>query len=355
MIPKAKGHIYSYKDFTDEDLEVNPEETEEIFIEDLRKIDSISYMDLTYAELYEFVCKQWKLYKKDLKTEFRYRNKYFLQKFCVNFADPDDDVVECINKYTLSDWKPKAKNNEIDDRTLKIELFRYIDRIDSLYADKTYLVKSEHIYQLVLDLSRQIEEVDNLIDSGHANDLVNFDELNLYVLPIYILDAKTDEYLRISNFCYENYTFDEYYYVISDLYDALKIYVATNFHMLDLYNSNQKVTVYNSRKQTFSKVTFKAYASTATENKKVYSYVEQNMPDTYSPSIEISIDPEAKNVLAGNMIPRKLCDYRFSVRGHYTHVWKGKKGNQHREKIWVEPYEKNKDKPWKIIKETKLH
>ena len=37
MIPVAKGHIYSYRDFTPEDLKVQPEETEEIFIEDLRK------------------------------------------------------------------------------------------------------------------------------------------------------------------------------------------------------------------------------------------------------------------------------------------------------------------------------
>lgn len=354
MIPVAKGHIYSYRDFTPEDLKVQPEETEEIFIEDLRKLDSINYMDLTSAEYWEFIAHQWKLFKKDLKHEYRYRNKYFLKEFCISVPDPDCDVNEFINKYTLSDWNQTTKDKHIDDRTLKIELFSYVDRVDSLFAGDVYLVKVEHIYQLILDLSRRIECADQAIRNGWGDRLVSNQEFNLYVFPVYILNFKAERYFRISEICYGKCTINEFYDLIFALHEALKAFVATNFYMLDLYESNNKVSVYNENKRMFNNVTFKAYATTATSNKKVYSYIEKNMPDKYSPSIEINIDPDRENVLAGNVIPRKLCDYRFTVRGHYTHVWKGKRGNQRREKVWVDAYEKNKEKPFKIIKETKL-
>ena len=162
------------------------------------------------------------------------------------------------------------------------------------------------------------------------------------------------KYERISDFAYGEIDCENLMYLLDDIRDALKVFASTNFYMLDMYNSNDKVSVYNKRTRRFSNMTFKAYSSIATNDKKLYCYLEQKNPNKYTPSIEIEIDTDRSNILAGTDIPRRLCDYRFSVRGHWSHRWIGKRGNQRLVPVWIDPYEKNKDKPFKIIKETRL-
>ena len=37
------------------------------------------------------------------------------------------------------------------------------------------------------------------------------------------------------------------------------------------------------------------------------------------------------------------------VRGHDSHRWVGTGDNKHLKRVWIDPYEKNKDKPKQLI------
>lgn len=354
MIPESKGLIYSYKDFDQSDFELTTSDIDfdqdEIF-----NVDYIDFTDLTAGEQQGFVFDNYNKYKKDIKTDYRFRNKYFFKDFVVRYPSNNEDST-IINRYTLSGWNAASKRKGIDDRTLTLDLFSYVEEVDTLYRDYRFLVKTEHIYQLLQDINRYMTFVEGELIGKEdlGNQYAIDEEINLYLLPIYIYSKKLDKYTRISDYIYGKRTYATLSDILVDLYESLKLFASVNFYMLDMYNSNDRVTVYNTNTRRFSNLTFKAYSAVATNNKKVYAYIDKKMPNNYSPSLEININSDRSNILAGTDIPRKLCDYRYTVRGHKSHRWVGKKGNQHLEEIWIDPYEKNKDKAWKIIKETKM-
>ena len=353
MIPQSKGLIYSYKDFNQKDLEVDMNIVRSTY-DDICQLDTINYGDLTTGEQMHFNGNNYIKYKNDVKSEGKYRNKYFFKEFAIRYKDDDDLDIEKINRYSLSSWNAKSKHKGIDDRTLSIDLLKYNTVKNKMSRYDLYIVKTEHIYQLIKDLEDYLGYIafDLIRDNNLRNCKVSRNNINLFVLPIYIYDQ--NKFRRISDIFYNEYTYDDLHDAVGDLYLALKYFVSANYYMLEMYNNNDRVTVYNCKTRRFSNMTFKAYTSVATNNKKVYSYTDRNMPDKYSPSVEISINTDRYNIFAGTDIPRKLCDYRFTVRGHKSHRWVGKRGHQHLEEIWIDPYEKNKDKPFRIIKETKL-
>jgi hypothetical protein len=349
MIPSSKGLIYSYRDFSAKDLEVFDDpldfETDDIF-----KKDTVNFLDLEVSEFIDFIRKKFVQYSKDVNTDYIYHNKYFFKEFCVRFFEDSLRNKQSIYHYSLSGWDIMSKNKGIDDRTLTIAMYDFADSARLTYK---FIVKTEHIYQLIKDLKDTSDYVYyELVLKEDKLTLANDQLVNLYVLPIYLMN--NGEYERISDFAYGEIDCENLMYFLDDIRDALKVFAATNYYMLDMYNSNDKVAVYNKRTRRFSNMTFKAYSSTATNDKKLYCYLKEKNPNRYTPSVEIEIDTDRSNILAGTDIPRKLCEHRFSVRGHWSHRWIGKRGNQRLVPVWIDPYEKNKDKPFKIIKETRL-
>lgn len=347
MLPRSKGLIYSYRDFTEQDLNLTESDLR-FSLKSIESLDNINLEDLTVEEQSLFMQKNFHAYKNDMNTKMNYRNKFFFKEFCIRYPS-DHENIDKINRYSVSAWNDYSKRKHIDDRNLTVELFDAY--LNSGRARRTlrFIVKTEHVYQLIKDLYNTLRIIDDF------NDVVVTDnDVNLYVLPIYVYHTYTNEYIRISELVYNDYTMDTLYNILEKIRNSLKEFAAINYYMLDMYNSNNKVDVYNTKTRKFSNVTFKAYASTADNDKKVYSYIHEYKPNEYNPSIKINIDTDRPNVLAGSDIPRKLCDYRYTVRGHKSHRWIGKRGNQQLKEVWIDSYEKNKDKPFKIIKETKL-
>lgn len=353
MIPESKGLIYSYKDFKSKDFDLLDSDIN-FNVSEVEEVDCINLDDFTTAEHNHFVSKYWVRYERDIIRDNIYTDKYFFKDFTIKYPSDDDIDIEFVNRYTISGWDAQDERKGIDSRTLTIDLFSYDNNTDIMYRDDRFLLKTKHLYQLILDLRNYRRYLDQeiLIKRKLDKVLVSDNDVNLYVLPIYILVQ--NRYVRISDVFYHRETYEELSRLLDNLYNSIKLFLSTNYYMLDMYNSNGKVSVYNTKTRKMSNITFKAYSVTANSNKKVYSHVDTKSVDEYTPTIEIQIDSDRSNILCGTTIPRRLCDYRFTVRGHWAHRWVGKKGNQRLQKIWINSYEKNKDKPFKIIKETKL-
>jgi hypothetical protein len=58
------------------------------------------------------------------------------------------------------------------------------------------------------------------------------------------------------------------------------------------------------------------------------------------------------NMFAIRDFSKRVYEYKMQVRGHEQHYWVGSGPNKRRILRWVNPYYKNKDKPFKVIREV---
>ena len=72
----------------------------------------------------------------------------------------------------------------------------------------------------------------------------------------------------------------------------------------------------------------------------------------FANKIDLTLHPRRKNMyIDASRQPARFCDYKFQVIGHYQHYWVGHGKNKTRVLKYIDPYYKNKDKEFKIIKE----
>ena len=51
---------------------------------------------------------------------------------------------------------------------------------------------------------------------------------------------------------------------------------------------------------------------------------------------------------------RNICQYRIQVTGHISHRWVGTGKDKHLEEVFIQPYFRNKDKPFRSVKKVIL-
>lgn len=383
MFPNTNGLIYSYRDFKPSEIHYKG------FIpyDAMRRLDYIDVSKLEDNEVINFIDKYYRKFEEDI-MEFNTRfGKYFFKEFCIKDYDHNGDDV--YYRYKISDWDEEDRSRGIDSRILNADVYKY-NPDSGVYTNETsYVFKTTHVYQIIRDVERKADFLRSRLNTGQSKgiDAVTTSILNLYVLPVYMRfgthhqiineDGTIDKtvvesggvsnkkYHRISDIGYayysrsylDNWDFDTTIRYLDEIKDILKAFAATNFYLLDMAENGNDITIYNYDTNRTSRKSFKSYVSKAKGDigKEIKlsiteSFVDKSKQRLYH--INVYMNTEHDNTYV-EPIPRKLCDYRFSVRGHYATYWCGSGPDKHKVLRWIDGYEKNKNKPYRIIKEFK--
>jgi hypothetical protein len=273
-----------------------------------------------------------------------------------------DDIMISNNKYNdtpitftycLSD-RNDDKNRD-DERVLECGLYSYKNDEYGHFM-MTFKIKLEHILTAIDNFKNNIryikehliDESDSVLSTEENNKLIN-----TYVIPIYIFtkrhrDSKP-KYVRFSDHVkndnalyvltlleFINYSLERYVYV-----NTLAWYTLN--HSTSYKISTDTKTIFGTKKS----VNRENLANIARKNKHIVVELDK------AHNIPLVINTTRKNMYYGTSTKAcSLSSYKFQVIGHYQHYWVGK-GRKTRIKYWIDPYFKNKDKEFNVVKEYK--
>ena len=344
---------YSYRAFSKEDLK-------DINIWSSKELDKFDYIKIP---CFSNVTKRSQFaYYRDMAKDVLNTSGKFVPAVFKNIAVKDDIkfISQPINDqrpytpitftYCLSD-RNDNKNGD-DERVLECGLYTYEDE-DPCHFMMTFKIKLEHVLTALDNFKNNIkyikEHFADMIDSPEDNNKL----INTYVIPIYIFTKRRRDdiphYKRFS----DHVKNDNVFYVqtlLEFIIYSLERYVYIN--TLSWYTLNRRTSyqISTDTKAIFSSkkpVNRTNLARTARENK--YIVVELDKAH----NIPLVINTTRKNMYYGTSTkPCSLPAYKFQVIGHYQHYWVGK-GRRTKIERWIEPYYKNADKEFNVVKEYK--
>lgn len=335
---------YSYKSFKETDIKYR----DVIEYKEVKRYDNISLESVNHRNL---VVESFKKLKNDVMGDQKYYKKFFFNEVCLTYNEYHEsysyscfkvknELVKFNTIFRVDEWDKLDNAHNIDSRCLTIDIFIKDINIAS------YKVKVEHIYQLILDIDR--------ITGNYLNNKIS--DINLDVLPIYAVINENvythyDNYKRISKIDFKNIKY--IISVLNDLLVSLMLFYGINYHIVETIDNAEykEISVSNEYAHSIIKDENMVTPQIVPANSDVIRIIKLNMPDYGC----VKIRHNTKNVRNSNIV-RKMCDYKFQVEGHFHNYWIGseKKGTRQLITKWVEPYYKNKDKPFKIIKEVKI-
>ena len=197
---------------------------------------------------------------------------------------------------------------------MRIEVYTKIADRDKLVVDYRFLVKSEHIYQLFANLNR-------------VQDLSVYDS---HIVPMYLIDGF--KYVRYSDYIFENHITPKFRdLILQFLLSALGRIIA--FNSLCCVKDDETI-----EKTKCDNVIVNVNYFIADSDK--YQYIKLGNKK--------SVGTKSKNGL--RQVDRNICKRKYQVRGHWHKYWVGKRGEQHLEVKWIEPYYRNKDEQYSLIR-----
>ena len=326
--------MYSFKSITPEDLMFREYET----LQEVRRYDYINLVhmdkDIKREVLKEFMSEYEEAFShgRDYKDSICYRSyfKDFVIREAVDKENKDDHTDVRFYAFKIR-GRVIVSGDQFckDNRVMEITLYTLHN--DAYMRDAKFLFKLSHKDQLFID-------IDNLLDKKH-------EDRNYHILPLYlntyrVAEGKYERASIVANYHNPDH-FDHY---LNMVIQSIARFNAINYHLLSLVEDNKPVEVYSDGDYRPFENLVQYIKEEATEDKRVKVKLAENCI--------ASIKPDNRNIYDhSNIIIRKLCDYRYQVRGHYQGYWYGTKGNQVKKYVWKEAYFKNKDKPFRIIKE----
>lgn len=347
MIPQVNDSIlYSYKSFIKEDLEFEGFKT----IDELNKLDYISLEKYPKSSQgYDsFLTNYFQKYKTDTLGDRIFYKIFLLKEFLLKIRN---DNIDGYYRFEVSDWNKEDNDNNKDTRHLTCDFYMIMNNQEHKLS---FRVKVDHIYQLICDLRGYI----NTLTRELKEDVSFKDKLfgmNTYVLPLYLYIENinlNNKYKRISDIapCINNYQIRN---MLALIEEALRLFCSLNYSLVSTASSDEPTNIYCPDTNKMQHRTFKSFVKKATEDKTIVVDIAKiPFVEEKNNTLHAIISTQKNNIIV-NQFPRKLCDYKYQVRGHWHKYWVGTGDDKHLEKRWIQPYYKNKDKDHKIVKEIK--
>lgn len=332
---------YSYKSFSKEDIkDINiwsPEEIEKFDNVKLDHLTSVQKGLITrhYDDMYYDV---WQTTGEMIPAIFKQIAVYDKIKH-----NPKVEDLNAVFTYSLSD---RESTDGEDERVLECGVFNHKDD-DTYEFILTFKIKLQHVLSARDNFRKDINNIRMLLAKGNESD-----SINTYVIPIYIY-AETDnndkpKYVRFSNFV-KNNDLIRIHTLLEIILWSLNRYITVN--TFTWFNLNNRTTYYVSTnlKAPYSSpkkaINRQNFTRMVRSNKNLV--IRLDTPH----NICLVMNTTRKNMYSGTS--GKLCSlssYKFQVIGHYQHYWVGK-GRKTRIKKWIDPYFKNDDYQFNVVKE----
>lgn len=342
---------YSYKSFKNEDL--IPDENEILDLNNLDRIDYFNFWNIS-EETYQKIDTLYSKYAKDFE-KYDWDEKDFIffrcifKEFVVRFKVIDKNMSDIDNyiapggyiRFKIIDNFPGSNINE---KILSIQY--YLITSGKSFNMYSVRIKLTHKDLILNNVENTIKHYELKLNDNHYDDAINkIKNLNLHVLPIYVYNKKSKKYESISTLK-DRKDYDSIYNIFSGIAGNLRTFNALNYYMLCKLENNDNMDFLKSDNSIVSSSLVEYMKYEAHEDKKIRIRIDND--------VNLNLYTKNDNIYShDNKVVRKLCDYRFMVSAHWHHYWVGSKkdGTAHRIRKWVESYEKNKDKQYKIIRE----
>ena len=339
---------YSYRAFSKEDLK-------DINLWSSKELDKFDYA--TIPQGWTAIGKRIQFsHYREMAKDVLNESGEFIPAVFKNIAVKDtveigkDNLCPITFTYCLSDRNDNEKGD--DRRVLECGLYSYKNDENGHFM-MTFKIKLEHVLTALDNFKNNIKYIKEHLTEVDPSEEENNKFINTYVIPIYIFTKrrKNDRphYKRFSDHVMN----DNAFYVLTLLefmVYSLERYVYIN--TLSWYTLNRRTSyqistdteaIYSSKKP----VNRTNLARTARENK----YIVVDLDKAYN--VPLVINTTRKNMYYGTSTkPCSLSAYKFQVIGHYQHYWVGK-GRRTKIRYWIEPYYKNADKEFNVVKQYK--
>lgn len=359
-IPKAEK--YSYTSFSTKDLFIN----RFYYNYNLDDCDCIDFTNKTPEDTLAWLKENFLKYEEDVNSDTSHYKFYFLRNFIFkekfhtlkpneldyqyHLFDYIDRESNLIWEFNISNWDDSLKSRGIDNRTLRVTVYR---ESGSVYI--SYLVKLDHIYQCILDLDR-------IIDAFKANTL-SANDVNYNVLPIFMVYMPSKgpcNHIRISKLLTKQISGETKGRVLYYILHGLIRFAVLNYKMIIATEKNSKskeekqktkrVSSNNNTPRKRIKVDLEVPVDQESKNNIVSILLDEKE------GISVNINTERCNVYYSRKddILVNVIKYRTQVHGFWNHYWCGKGENKTLEARWIEPYIRNvssKNRSKKVYKE----
>jgi len=334
---------YSYKSFYKKDLkDINVWSADE-----LAKFDNVNLTHLTSFQRSRLFVHYEDMYYDVLKTTGEYIPSIFKDICVKDTCSLFRDKYNLYFTYSLSD---RDDTEEEDERVLECGVYEHDfdkDGTEKFNFVMTYKIKLQHVFSARNNFRKNINQIREML--AHGDDK---SRINTYVIPIYLCTERDDpanyHYIRFSDYVLG----DDSAYIhglLEVMIISLTRYMFVNtFVWYNLNNRNSyhvsydREVPYTTKKDVVSR---QKLASKARSNKNLVICLD----NAYN--IDLVMNTRCKNMYSGaSRKPCTISSYKFQVIGHYQHYWVGK-GRRTRIKRWIDPYYKNVDEQFNIVKQ----
>lgn len=349
VLPKAEK--YSYSSFSIKDLFIN----RYYYNYHLDDCDCIDFTAKTPEETLNWFKENFVRYEEDVNSDTSHYKFYFLRNFifkekfhCMEPNEKDyqyhlfdylDKDSNFIWEFNISSWDDTFKSKGIDNRTLKVTIYR-----DTGAVYLSYLVKLDHIYQCILDLDR-------IIDALEANTL-SANDVNYKVLPIFMVympgrASGPCNHVRISKMLTKQISGETKGRILYYILHGLIRFSVLNYKMIIATekNSKSKESKPKAKRESSNsttprkrvKVELEVPVNQESKNNIVSIFLDEKE------EISVKINTERPNVYYSRKddILVNVIKYRTQVHGFWNYYWCGKGENKVKEARWIEPYIRN--------------
>ena len=319
-------------------------------IRDLKRIDFIDLTVYLTKDKYNML-KTWiDNYMVDYQDNLPISDVYFFEDFVIREYIDD-------NSGDIRYWYYHIE----DDKYLILESYTWVEKAGMLLFDAGIRVLLSNYTFVWIILT-------HLQDENHDNRKT-FNRESFYLLSRLGVFFKYNDIYNI--YSYQDSNNDEDFY---DGYDVRVFYPASEFG--NLYNKDKihLVDIFAAGIGRFAAVNNYLLRSVEDNIEIRYRYTDDNQDYIHSTVVNSFIDEvvgptedkpvimdigkiranisNPDNIFTIRNFSKRVYEYKMQVRGHKQHYWVGSGVNRHREVRWKNPYYKNKDKPFKIIREV---
>jgi hypothetical protein len=251
-----------------------------------------------------------------------------------------DAKIDFVFTYSLSD-----RDSTDGDDTRVLECGVYNENGSNFMM--TFKIKLEHVLSARDNFRTYVNEIRKQIAQGSTEGI------NTYLIPIYLYaeregDTKPPKYTRFSTFVKDD-SLEYIHGLIETMLFSLNRYIFVNTFAWFNLNNNTSYhisTDINAPYITPKKVVNRQNLARIARSNK-YLVICLDNPH----NICLITNTARKNMYsdASNRL-YSLSKYKFQVIGHYQHYWIGK-GRKTRIKKWIDPYYKNDDYQFNVVKE----
>lgn len=312
-------------------------------LDEIRRKDYISLLNVNNEDLKEFFTnKMMEIVDAYNNYTTSYKDYIFFRHYFKEFVIREKvrtESGEDIGQTRYYHYKISGERNKTSDfRILNINIYTSLK--DAIVNELSVKIFLSHTIFMFL----------NMICSEPLNDDYFAKEDIFRGAPILILKKDRNEKMLWPTYAHvygtKEYTYmptgDDLEHFNNFLSQAIGRYVVMNYYMLNKVESNESISIDNKEYDSIVEYV----KSKAKMDKKVKIQIDPI-------NIKLIADPKRKNIYShDNYQIRRLCDYKFQVKGHYQR-YHYKDGST--KWIWKEAFYKNKDKEFNIIKERSMN